>query len=125
MRHHQEHLQDCRMAYDDRKNRLRRHDAVGMDELVSQFIREMKLSSGLDKVRAADAWNAVSGAGRYTLGVRYEGGVMTCMLSSSVVRNQLYFQRDELVRRLNEYFAENPLCSGDTSAEVVRTLILR
>ena len=49
---------------------IRKHDAVAMEELVTQFIREMKLASGLEKQRAAEAWNVVSGAGRYTLDVR-------------------------------------------------------
>ena len=44
------------MAYDSRKNGLRRQEAVGMEELVTQFIRDMKLSSGLGKQRACEAW---------------------------------------------------------------------
>lgn len=113
------------MAYDSRQNRMRRQEAVGMEDLVSQFIREMKLSSGLDKVRAAEAWNAVSGAASYTLEVRLERGVMTCTLSSSVVRNRLCFQLDALKRRLNEYFSKDPLFADHTGGPVVKKLILR
>ena len=78
-----------------------------MDELVSQFIREMKLSSGLNRQRVAEAWAAVSGAARYTLDVSFDRGIMICAISSSVVRNQLYFQRDVLVRQMNEYLAKD------------------
>ena len=94
-----------------------------MDELVNQFIRDMKLASGLEKQRVAEVWNEVSGAGRYTLDVRFEKGVMTCMISSSVVRNQLYFQRDVLLDRLNEALSEDSLFNG--RKDVVKTLILR
>ena len=114
------------MAYDARQNKMRRQDAVGMEDLVNQFIREMKLSSGLDKVHAAAAWNAVSGAAAYTLEVRLERGVMTCTLSSSVVRNQLYFQRDILLQKLNEHLAEDSLYVSDGKDEkIVKNLILR
>ena len=122
----QDHSQEYSMAYDGRNNKLRRQEAVGMDELVSQFIREMKLSSGLNRQRAAEAWAAVSGASRYTLDVSFDRGIMICAISSSVVRNQLYFQRDVLVRKMNEYLDNDELLVRDAKAgPVVRELILR
>lgn len=102
---------------------LRRQEAVGMEELVNQLIRDMKLASGLEKQRAAEVWSDVSGAGRYTLDVHFERGVMTCVISSSVVRNQLYFQRDVLLGKLNEALAEDSLFNG--RKDIVKTLILR
>lgn len=114
------------MAYDGRQNKLRRHEAVGMDELVTQFIRDMKLASGLNRQRAAEAWNTVSGAARYTLDVTFDRGMMICSISSSVVRNQLYFQRDILLARLNEHLASDPLFVSDKQeGPIVRNLILR
>ena len=64
-----------------------------MDRLVQEFIREMKIASGVNKCRAAEAWNQVSGASRYTLDVNLEKGILYVTLNSSVARNQLYFQR--------------------------------
>ncbi len=113
------------MAYDGRKNGLRRQEAVGMDTLVDQFIREMKLSSGLKRKRAEDAWKAVSGAGHYTLDVNLYNGIMTCTLSSSVVRNQLYFQRTLLLQSLNEYLRNDELFSSDGKQELINALILK
>ena len=113
------------MAYDSRKNGLRRQEAVGMEELVSQFIRDMKLSAGLGKQRACEAWAKVSGAGRYTLDVSFDKGVMVCVISSSVVRNQLYFQREKLLKSLNEHLASDDLLSGPAEGDIVKTLILR
>ncbi len=114
------------MAEDKGRNKMRRQEAVGMDELVNQFIKEMKLASGLNRQRALEAWNSVSGAARYTLDVYFERGIMTCTLSSSVVRNQLYFQRDVLVRKLNEYLsADEMFVREDKDGVIVRNLILR
>ena len=97
-----------------------------MDELVSQFIKDMKLSSGLGRQRACEAWTKVSGAGRYTLDVSFNNGVMVCVISSSVVRNQLYFQREKLLGRLNELLAADELFAGsDNKGGIVKTLILR
>ena len=79
------------MAYDPRTNRMRRQNAVGMDELVKEFIREMRLSAGLNRQRIEEAWSKGSGAGMYTLDLRYDKGVLYCTINSSMVRNQLYF----------------------------------
>ena len=44
------------MAYDKNDNRLRRKDAVGMQQLVQDFIKDMKLVPGVNSQRAAEAW---------------------------------------------------------------------
>ena len=43
-------------------NRIGRKDALGMQELISQYIREMKLASGFNRQRIFEAWDVVSGA---------------------------------------------------------------
>lgn len=52
------------MGYGKGETSLSRQNAVGMDELVTQLIREMKLAGGLSRQRAAEVWSEVSGAGR-------------------------------------------------------------
>lgn len=97
-----------------------------MDELVSQFVREMKLLSGLNRQRVADAWMQVSGAGKYTLSTTFERGVLTCYISSSLVRNQLYFQREVLLKKVNEFLASDPLfAAAEDGSQAVKTLILK
>ena len=112
------------MAYYD--NRIRRKEAVGMDELVTQFIREMKLSSGINQQRVTEAWNMVSGASRYTLSVSYVGAVVYVALNSSMARNQLFYQRDVLMKKMNEILAADSLFVGDPKGgPAVRSLILK
>ena len=77
------------MAMEYKGNTLQRRDAVGMDELVEQFIRDMKLASGINRQRVIAAWNSVSGASRYTVDVYLKGKTLYCTIGSSVVRNQL------------------------------------
>ena len=45
------------MAYDKGGNKFRRKEAVGMELLVKEFIKDMKLSRGLNSQRAAAVWN--------------------------------------------------------------------
>ena len=118
------HLQDNNMAYDDNNNRLRRKEAVGMKQLVQDFIREMKIASGVNKYRALEAWNEISGASRYTLDAYLDKGILYVTLNSSMARNQLYFQRDVLVKKMNEFLDADPIfVKGNGPA--VRNIVLR
>ena len=117
-------LHDNKMAYDIKENRLRRKEAVGMEQLVQDFIKEMKLSSGMNTQRAAEAWNSVSGASRYTLSVSLDKGVLYVVMNSSLARNQLYFQRDVLLKKINEYLDNDSLfVKGPGPA--VRNIVLK
>lgn len=114
------------MAFDNGKKGLRRQEAVGIDELIGQFIKEMKLASGLNRQRARNAWSAVSGAERYTLDVSLERGVMTCVISSSLVRNRLYFQKEVLLDKLNAHLESDQMfIREDKDKPIVKVLILR
>lgn len=96
-----------------------------MEDLVHQFIREMKLASGINKIRMEEAWNAVSGAGRYTLDINFDKGTMTCTLSSSVVRSRLFIHKELLLQRLNEYLENDEMVVRQGDGPIVRKLILR
>lgn len=107
-------------------NRIGRKNAQGMEELVLEFIREMKLSTGFNCQRVFEAWDEVSCASRYTVNKFYRDRMLYCTISSSVVRNQLYFQRDVLVQKMNEYLDNDPMVVRDgTSEPMIKNLILR
>ena len=113
------------MAMEYKGNTLQRRDAVGMDELVEQFIRDMKLASGINRQRVIAAWNSVSGASRYTVDVYLKGKTLYCTIGSSVVRNQLYFQKDVLLAQLNNYLGSDDMFIKDDEGPYVTELILR
>ena len=105
---------------------IHRKEPVGMEEIVRQYIRSMKLSAGLNQQRIFAAWDACSGAGPYTLKRFFRGGKLYITLRSSVIRNQLYFQRDVLVQKMNAYLSEDELFTSDNkSVGFVQELILK
>ena len=107
-------------------NRIGRKEAQGMTELVAQYIREMKLASGFNCQRVFEAWDAVSGASAYTVGRYFRNGMLYCTICSSVVRNQLYFQRDALLEKMNAYLEKDDLLIRDNiDGPVIKNLILR
>jgi len=106
--------------------RLHRKEAISMDQVVDQFIKQMKLAAGLNTQRIFAAWDACSGAGPFTLKRFYRGGKLYITLSSSVIRNQLSFQREALIEKMNAFLAEDALFTTDNrTVGFVRELILK
>ena len=87
--------------------RMDRKEAVGMDELIEAYVREMKLASGLGRVRVFAAWDKASGAGPYTIGKYLKNNVLYCNISSSVLRQQLYFRRAEILQEMNDILKDD------------------
>jgi hypothetical protein len=105
---------------------LHRKEAVSMAELVDRYIKGMKLAAGLNTQRVFAAWDACSGAGPFTLKRFYRGGKLYITLNSSVIRNQLSFQKDALVEKMNAFLSQDALFTADNrAAGYVEELILR
>jgi len=106
--------------------RISRKEPLGMDVLIKEYIRSMKLSRGLDSHRIFEAWDEVSGAAAYTLDRSYKDGILRVTLSSSVVRNNLYLQRKKIADGINERLSSDPLFSTEASEHgPVKTIILK
>ena len=105
---------------------LHRKEAVGMDQIVSQYIKSMKLAAGLNTQRVFAAWDACSGAGAFTLKRFFRDGKLYITLSSSVVRSQLFFQRDLLIEKMNAFLSQDELFTSDNkTVGFIRELILK
>ena len=106
--------------------RLKRSEPQPMEDVISKYIKEMKLAAGLNEHRIYAAWDVVSGAGAYTINKNFRNGILYVAISSSVVRNQLYFQRDILVESLNEYLRHDELfVKDDPRTRFVSKIILQ
>ncbi len=106
--------------------RLHRKEAVSMEEVVDRFIKGMKLAAGLNTQRVFAAWDACSGAGPFTLKRFFRDGKLYITLNSSVIRNQLSFQKDALVEKMNAFLTEDALFTADNrTAGFIRELILK
>ena len=97
-----------------------------MDALVKEYIKSMKLSTGLNTQRIFAAWDACSGAAPFTLKRFFRGGKLYITLSSSVIRNQLYFQKAELMEKMNAFLSKDELFTqDDRTVSFIEELILR
>ena len=106
--------------------RIARKKALSMDELVRMYIESMRLAPALNTRRIFAAWDEASGAGKYTLKRFFRDGRLYITLSSSVVRNQLSFQSQALVEKMNAILSKDELFARDDArASFVKELILK
>ena len=105
---------------------IHRKEAMTMEEVVSAYIKQMKIAAGLNTQRIFEAWDACSGAAPYTLRRYFRSGKLYITLSSSVIRNQLLFQKEALVEKMNQHLSQDPLFTQDNnSVSFIQTLILK
>ncbi len=84
-----------------------------MEKAIQEFVRDLKLSNGVNIQCVFTAWDEVSGAAKYTSNKFYKDGVLYVTLTSSVVRNNLYFQQAALIREINHHLALDPIFVKD------------
>ena len=107
-------------------SRVSRKSAVPLGELIQEYLKSSRLGSGHNTQRIFAAWDAASGAARYTLRRFFRDGRLYITVDSSVVRSQLSFQRQALLDKVNALLAEDELFIRDASGGgVVKELILK
>ena len=105
---------------------VRRKEALTMEEVVEEFIKSAKLASGLNTQRVFAAWDECSGAGPFTLKRYFRSGTLYVTLNSSVIRNQLLFQKEALIEKMNATLSGDPLFTSDNkTVGYVKELVLR
>lgn len=91
---------------------MRRSNTINIGDAISDYIRECRLDSGLMRARIYDAWDeviaefvsssmSVEEARALTSSKFYKDKVLTCRITSSMVRTHLSFQTEAICKRLN------------------------
>lgn len=95
----------------------RQREEHSLGDVLKQFIDNHRLRKGLDKVAVVDAWNLVMGTAisKYTTQVVLERDTLYVQLSSSVLREELSYGRDKIIRLLNEHLEK----------QLIKKLVLR
>lgn len=102
--------------------RLCKSEPTTAGTLVKNCLKVMRLSSGMDEHIVLSAWDKVTGAGCYTVNKSFVKGTLYCRMCSSVVREQLFFQKNEILKAINEEIVKNELFNGGDN--YVKNLVL-
>ena len=80
------------------------NDFKKMSDVLGEIISQKHIRVGIDKIRIQEAWRIVMGKNieKYTSNVAYKKGVLSIKLKSSVLKEELFFEKDKVKRLLNE-----------------------
>lgn len=95
----------------------RNNENLKLSDALADFVSKNKLQTGLDKVNARDVWNQQMGPAieKYTTSLKLEGSTLYVQLNSSVLREELSYGKEKIIRLLNEALGK----------ELITKLILR
>jgi len=83
-------------------------DSKSIKELIGAFIKENNLTKGFAQIRVKEAWQQVMGNGvqSYTTSIKFQNEVLIVHLSSSVLREELSYGTDKIIKMMNEALGE-------------------
>ena len=82
----------------------RKNDHMSISDALKEFVNDNKLQKGLDKVHVREVWNSQMGPAiqKYTTAIKLDRDVLYVQLSSSVLREELSYGKEKIVKMLNE-----------------------
>lgn len=95
----------------------RNNENIKLSDALQDFVSHNKLQTGLDKVNARDVWNQQMGPAieKYTTSLKLEGSTLYVQLSSSVLREELSYGKEKIIKIMNENLGK----------ELIKKLVLR
>jgi len=95
----------------------RSHEESSVQDVLGKMIQGYNLEKGFDKLNVREAWIRLLGPGiaNYTTQVELRRDVLYVSLTSNVLREELSYGLDKIIRMINE----------DLGKEVISKIILR
>jgi predicted nucleic acid-binding Zn ribbon protein len=86
----------------------RENDSFSIQDLMKSFIKENNLSKGMQKIKVEETWVKMMGPGvaTHTTSVRLQNKTLIIQLSSSVLRQELSYGKDKIIKMMNEELGE-------------------
>ena len=86
----------------------RENDSFSVKDLMQNFIKENNLSKGMQKLKVEETWIKMMGPGvaTHTTSVRLQNKTLIIQLNSSVLREELSYGKDKIIKMMNEELEE-------------------
>ncbi len=81
---------------------------ISLKAAIDKLIKSYQLQGKLTETQLNDSWEEIMGKpiAKYTRSLQLNNGRLVVKLSSSVLRQELSYGKDQLIERLNEHFGE-------------------
>lgn len=88
---------------------MRNHSESSLGDVIRQLADEYNLKNRLTQVSVVRLWEEILGpmVGRNTKEIRFQDGVLRVRIESSALRQELEFQKDDIISKLNDSLGQN------------------
>lgn len=92
-------------------------EEISIKDVLKEFVADNKLDKGLKQVQVVDAWSRLMGPAivKYTTNIKLDRSNLYVELSSSVLREELSYGKQKIVKLMNEELGE----------EIIKEIVLR
>ncbi len=86
----------------------RQNEFHSIQELMNDVIKENKLTKGMRQIAVKEAWEKLMGKGivSYTNKIELNGKTLVVKLKSSVLREELSYGKDKIIKMMNTELKE-------------------
>ncbi|MCX6228492.1 MAG: DUF721 domain-containing protein [Bacteroidia bacterium] len=83
---------------------MRRNEFQSLGSAIKDYLKEEKFDSKLSELEAVGLWEEIIGKqiARATSSIVIKEGILTVHLKSSIVRNELFMMRNEIMQAINQ-----------------------
>jgi hypothetical protein len=87
----------------------RQNEFHSIQDLMKDVIKENKLTKGMHQLSVKDSWAKLMGNGvvSYTNNIELQGKTLIVKLKSSVLREELSYGKEKIIKMMNEELGEN------------------
>lgn len=87
---------------------MRRRNTEALSDVIRQVLKNNRLDKPLNEKRLIDAWSKVLGDNimKYTTNLTIRRRILYVSLNSSVLRQDLFYSREEIKNSLNAFVGE-------------------
>lgn len=87
---------------------MRKSNDITLGDALKLFVRQMKHSDELNRIRIEKAWESLMGKGikAQTGKIRFNKGTLNLYITSAPLKQELLMNRDKIAARLNEKLGE-------------------
>jgi hypothetical protein len=84
---------------------MRRSEIHSLGSAIKSYLKEVKFDKKLAEVDAIGSWEIIIGKpiARATTSIFIKNEVLYVNLSSSIVRNELFMMRNDIIRAMNDH----------------------
>lgn len=82
---------------------------ISIQEAMQQFLKHSRLKYGIQAVQIEEVWAEIMGQtiAKYTDKLRLTGTTLFVTTSVAPLKNELLYQKDIIIKRVNEVLGEN------------------